>query len=261
MTAGEAPIDGDRGLPTTPPVVFKADDFASIFPVWRNLLGSIRRGNLPETLHFFGSDPVNLGWRSFIDCVLERNLKASLGVIGSRAVSADPSYFDLIKELHRSGRFEFFNHGWSHDIHEFKGTPLSFQKDQIRRTQDLILSKTGITLRGFGAPGNNIDRATLQAVEEDPEIEYWFFGDQDCRKSVLRRFADVEKPMGVPNHSEFLASFSPEPDYLVYQVHPKNWTGRMMAEFLRSVDFLQERKASFVLPTELLASLAEPSRS
>jgi len=208
----------------------------------------------------FCADGVPAGWRLYLDYVESRGLKTSVGVIGHRLAEAPPSFFALLGEMHRRGRVEFFNHGWTHAINvvgedgversEFKGTPYETQRDNLRATQALLRRRAGIVLRGFGAPGNAIDATTAQVVAENEEILYWFFGHKDGGKTVLPRVADIENARLLPDYETFRRTLKPEARVVVYQIHPWFWTPEKLAEFARCIDDLAAQGVTFVLPAK-----------
>src|SRR5690606_20906220 len=78
-------------LPANPPaVVLKLDDLAT------------GGGNVPHR------------WKRVTDFALERNIKISVGVIAQSLGTANPSYLNYIKDLHKTGLVEFWFHGWDH---------------------------------------------------------------------------------------------------------------------------------------------------
>ena len=175
-----------------------------------------------------------------------------MGVIGNRARDPTGRFFALMANLRDSGRFEFFNHGWDHEILEFKDVPYKRQLEHVRKTQAWIVSNTGIRMRGFGAPGNNFDFNTSRVVSDLDEMTYWFFGDGTSTKYEFARIAEIEEPAGIPNWDTFARSYIGERSLLVYQLHPAYWGPKSLGEFERAVDFLIQRRTRFVLPSEYL---------
>ena len=96
------------------------------------------------------------------------------------------------------GSFEIWNHGYNHKLnginengetyHEFWNTTSDYQKEHLEKTQELALEKLGITLRAFGAPGNNHDSITLDVMNENDDIKVWFYGNPESNKIVLERY-------------------------------------------------------------------------
>jgi hypothetical protein len=54
-----------------------------------------------------------------------------------------PAYFAWIKDLAKSGEFEFWNHSLVDAADRFSGAPLEQQKEEIGRTQRLAREKPG----------------------------------------------------------------------------------------------------------------------
>ena len=68
---------------------------------------------------------------------------------------------------------------------EFFNTNYDHQKSHLEKTQELSSEKLGITLRAFGAPGNNHDSITLDVMNENDEVKVWFYGTAASNKIVL----------------------------------------------------------------------------
>ncbi|WP_127583696.1 hypothetical protein [Paenibacillus koleovorans] len=74
-----------------PVVVLKADDLSFA----------------PDTL-------LSERWLRFVRFVEERGVRASIGVIGNRLEEADEAALSFVRSLAEGGRFEFWNHGYTH---------------------------------------------------------------------------------------------------------------------------------------------------
>lgn len=207
-------------------------------------------------------DGVPAGWRLFFDYIESHDLRASAGAIGQRMEQGGDEYFASLRALRKRGRVEFFNHGWSHEINvtgpdgvvrsEFRGTPYERQRDHLQATQALLRRRAGITLRGFGAPGNAIDETTARVVSECPELTYWFYGLPGSGKAVLPRLAEMEDRQNRISYEVFRATYRADVECLVYQIHPWFWTETQLAEFARCIDDLRAMGVTFILPTRYL---------
>jgi predicted deacetylase len=201
-------------------------------------------------------------WRSFIDFIKLKKIKASLGLIGTSLQIGNDQYFSYLKDLDSSGYFEIWNHGYSHLInatnitgqiyHEFWNTSYDYQKEDLLKAQALAKEKLGITLRAFGAPGNNLDRNTLKALEEIKDIKVWYFGMEDFSKLSLKRSIEIELPTFFPNLKEFKNSYNyyVKQPYLVLQIHPNTWDETRFSEFKKVIDLLIQNDVTFINPSE-----------
>jgi len=208
-------------------------------------------------------------WMRFIDFIKERKIKASIGVIGESLDGDFPEYFNAVKELHATGLFEFWNHGYDHRewkeggkrMLEFQGSTYEYQKQHLTRTNQLAREKLGFPLVTFGASFAVHDQNTVRALQEDPDIKIWLYGkpvksdDPAAGKIVLDRRWDVtiEQPLFVPNSQKFIEGFTkhPDVDYFVIQGHPWRWDDAGFAEFTKIVEYALQNGAEFVTPSEL----------
>jgi peptidoglycan/xylan/chitin deacetylase (PgdA/CDA1 family) len=218
-------------------IILKADDFTGV-----------------------SSGTVTENWTRFINLILKKKIKAGLGLIGNSIDGNNKQYFELIKKLYLTNRFEFWNHGFDHVIgavnsdgeifHEFMNTSLEHQKEHLFRTQELAKEKLGIVLRTFGAPGNAFDENTRDALDSVDDIKVWLFGSNESDKLVLGRFAEIEFPTHYPDYNRFIDNYDSTKNYLALQIHPNSWDGVRLDEFEKIVDFLVQEKATFLTPYE-----------
>ncbi|MDZ7370355.1 MAG: DUF2334 domain-containing protein [candidate division KSB1 bacterium] len=219
-------------------VIFKADDL-----IWD------RKTVLPA------------GWFRFIELIRSKKARAALGIIGNYLEKADTQFCRTVKDLTVGGTFEIFNHGFTHQIggsawtnpdkpSEFYRTSEAEQLASLRKTQRLAREKLGLTLRAFGAPGNAFDKTTVRVINKDPDILIWFFGDPACSKLVLKRAGEIEYPTPNPSFTEFAKRYDASREMYVFQVHPHHWNEAQFQEFERILDFLVEKKVTFLTPTQ-----------
>ena len=208
-------------------------------------------------------DTVNIissRWRLFIDYIESKNIKASLGIIGNSLEKGNDSYYSYLKFLSESGRFELWNHGYTHILNgvdkngmkyeEFLKTPIEYQKEHLLKTQSLALEKLNIVLHTFGAPGNAIDTTTTKAIDAFGEIKVWYFGLSNSDKLVLNRSVEIEYPTGNPDFTKFQLYYNPSKSYIVLQIHPNNWDDKKFSEFKKAIDFLIQKGVTFINPYE-----------
>ena len=57
---------------------------------------------------------IPLRWVKFINYIEGKNIRASIGIMGSSFEKGNSAYFDLVRILHHSPHFEMWNHGYNH---------------------------------------------------------------------------------------------------------------------------------------------------
>ncbi|MFH1136205.1 MAG: DUF2334 domain-containing protein [Pseudomonadota bacterium] len=201
-------------------------------------------------------------WSRFLDYVVEKDLKAGVGILGNSLLTEDPRYFQILGQYLDTGRFEIWNHGFDHQLNainpsgsvysEFQNTTVEYQLEHLLKTQDLAQEKLGVVLTTFGAPGNKFDKNTETALRQVRDITVWLFGSPDSSKIAPQRMADMEFPGGNPVFFDFVNNYYPEVDLLVFQLHPGMWDEAKFAEFEKMIDFLSRRPVIYVLPNEIL---------
>jgi len=199
-------------------------------------------------------------WLRFTQLITQKKIKASLGLVGNSLLNKNPQYFDFVKKLGESNRFELWNHGYEHIIgvkdsggriyYEFKNTSYEYQLIHLVQTQNLASEKLELTLHAFGAPGNAIDENTRMALERVPEIKVWFFGMDIPGKMNLIRCGEIEFPTHFPDFYRFLQAYDPMQPCQVYQIHPDTWDENRFQEFSKIIDFLISEKSTFLNPYE-----------
>lgn len=208
----------------------------------------------------------------FMDFILERNLKASLGLIGLHLEKNDAQFVSHVRTLHSTGRFEIWNHGYDHQLNvtvktvvngeersavycEFQNTFAEYQRRHLLKTQALARSELGISITAFGAPGNAFDATTVRVLDEVDEIRVWLFGRTDSTKLVVKHTGSMEQPTGEPNFERFMTDFRRcrQDNLLALQCHPHDWQEAQMKEFRKMIEFMLDSRLTFVLPGELSA--------
>jgi len=213
-----------------------------------------------DDLSYSANYIIPLGFQNFIDYVENNNIKASIGLIGNSLEVKNEQYLQYIKNISSDGSFEIWNHGYNHKLtgtnengetyHEFWNTTYDYQKDHLEKTQELALEKLGITLRAFGAPGNNHDSITLDVINENDEIKLWFYGNPESDKIVLERHYNIEFSSQYPDYEEFVNNYPANEEYLALQIHPKAWDNEGFNQFELIIEFLMTQKVAFITPYE-----------
>lgn len=203
------------------------------------------------------------GWNRFIEIAQEQGIKTSIGIITNSLDYGTNEYFEAIRSLHDSGQVEFWNHGFTHQRDqetghsEFKGASYESQLETLTRGQALAQEKLGFPFTSFGSPYNHKDSNTTKALREVPGLTSWMYGDAQAEllpgQVVLTRWVDLEQPVHYPEFEGFKRDFEKAPDrpYYLLQGHPGGWDEARFEQFIRIVDFLQERNVVFLTPTEL----------
>lgn len=186
------------------------------------------------------------------------NLKICWGIIGKSLENPEKGYLPFLTSRHASGRYRFFNHGYTHTgapDYEFFDKPADVQEKSLRRTQDLMRQKTGITLNAFGAPCNHVDQNTALALKNLPEIKFWFYGLDNFGGTVIRRVIDMENGVGNPDFAFFKTQWAQLPKtenmYFTLQGHPYMWGKTAFLQFRCIAAFLKHEGCRFILPEEL----------
>ena len=201
---------------------------------------------------------IPLGFQRFIHYVEQKKIMASIGIIGNSLEIDNDDYFTILRDIINDGSIEIWNHGFDHKLngvnqngetyHEFWNTSYEHQKEHLEKTQDLAREKLGISLRAFGAPGNNHDSVTLDVINGNDEIKIWFYGNPESNKLILERHYNIEFPTSFPDYEEFVDNYPNDEEYLALQIHPNVWDDERFEQFNLIVDYLIQQRVAFVTP-------------
>ena len=206
--------------------------------------------------------PPSPAWQRITEFLRTSRIKASYGIIGYSLEEDRPEYFDWIKDLHRSGQIEFWNHGYrnrqgSDKSGEFEGS-YEEQKNSLERTQKLAREKLGIELKAFGPHWSGTNEGTVRALEEIPEITMWFYGPKESTsKFVFPRFLTLENPTHHPDFEKFKSAYEgvgTGEKCLALQGHPNSWNPERWDSFVKIIDFLKSKGCVFMTPSEYRAT-------
>jgi len=211
-------------------------------------------------------DPKNVvsdKWHRFFNYIRNQNIKASVGLIGFSIEQGNKKYFNYIRNLHNSGRFEIWNHGYTHELNvlsqdssyyysEFKNRTEEEQYLNLTKTQSLVKDSVGIVLTTFGAPGNAIDDNTTKALERIGELKIWFYGLPSTSKYLFKRKYEIEYPTFYADYSKFMANYKDDQNLDVLQIHPNHWGNFEFNEFHKIITELKKDGVVFVNPSEYL---------
>ena len=212
-------------------------------------IGFIKADDLERT----DENTIPPNWQTFVNYITQKRVNACIGIKCDSLESDEGIYIGEVKKIVRNEYFELFNHGYDHflskTVSEFYNTPLEYQKEHLVKAQNVAKQKLNLTLRTFGAPGNNIDNNTTIAMESVPDLKVWFFGNP-CSKLLLNSDGDVETATGEPNYENFVKNYNPLVDSYVLQIHPNQYTPEKLNTFNRIVDFLIQKEMTFMQPYE-----------
>jgi hypothetical protein len=213
-----------------------------------------------DDLVFDGATTISPRWKTFIDYIRKKNIKAGIGVIGDSLRKGNYGYRKLVGELHNSEHFEIWNHGYNHIIGTINGTPYDefrnssyeYQLEQLTKAQNDVKKYAGITMRAFGAPGCAIDENTIRALDDIDDIKVWFFGLEGSSKLLMCRVLEIEYVTGSPDFTKFGAYYPTRCDkeYIVLNIHPNQWDSEKFDVFASIIDYLIGEKVTFITPYE-----------
>jgi len=209
------------------------------------------------------------GATNLIDYCEKRGIKSSFGVIGNGIEEANPIFCDWIKELHKSGMVEFWNHGYGiPDNSEFTGT-YEKQRDSLKKTQDVAMRKFGFAFAAFGPHNSWHNEDTIKALKEIPEIKVMFYMRDELIKdasvmSLPRTNIELSGTFQV-SFDEFKKSFDQRKGAspVVLQLHLWNFDekdpakNKNFAELEKTIDFLLEDGWTFMTPSEYYAAMTK----
>lgn len=210
------------------------------------------------------------GWQMTLAYLDEKNIPASIGLVCNTLDNPPEAYVASLKTLDSTGRYEFWNHGWSHTrdkdagTYEFKGNSYEYQAERFARSQQIARDILGIELIGFGAPYNQTDESTAKLLGEHPEIQWWMYPP---RKAIIPDGVmpfyrigkiNIEIPVHSPNPEALREAFPLYRDQpvLVIQGHPMSWDqDDRFEKFKEIIEFLESQGCTFVLPRDLVKPL------
>ena len=201
-----------------------------------------------------------------MEYLLQRKVKASYGVIANRldetAIDVLRPIFDAKDSLGKP-MVEIWNHGLDHsrtgDVFEFKNASYQAQKQHFDSAHWLVKKYLGIEMTAFGAPYNATDSTCLRVIAEHGGYKAVMFSrikvSFEIPFALLNNNVAIEKETGKPDFAYFMEQYTKHPEYqtsnMVLQGHPPYWTEEGFAEFKKILDFLDEKKCRYVLPSQL----------
>ena len=207
-------------------------------------------------------------FKSAIAVVNSRNISASIGILGRDFIGFDGrvEFSNYLRELVLMNNIEIWNHGWNHfrqiytdfTWYEFSGPDRVHQAAYINDTQLAVNEALGINMKTFGAPFNQTDQATCDAIKDRTEIEVWFL-PKSCVDGFgaitnLNERVNFEVTTADVDISHFLTFYGDEirrdSDHIVLQGHPGAWEPEDLVDFQIILDLLISRGHTFATPYE-----------
>lgn len=255
----DAPAAAEGLLREKPPVIIlKLDD-----------LEPARGGDVPPA------------WRDLVDFLSARQVTSSIGMICRSIPDAKPAYVQWVKELHTSGKVEFWFHGWDHRQHDVNGTkksefidrPLDEQIKRFADSQKLAHDTFGFYFQTFGPPDGAFNDDTLAALSADPHMKAIFYPrpmdpigqklNNAGKITVLDRVwvVGLEATTFVPDSAKFIEGYKKNltREYFFLQGHPTHWNEQRLIEAHKIIEFLVSQKARFMTPSAYVAEMKEKS--
>ena len=213
-------------------------------------------------------------WNDIFRLLKKYNIKASFGVIGLGMENLSPRNINWIKKLNKSGRVQFFNHGYTHSWKkdfEFENKSIEEQSLTLKKTQKVFFDKTGIIMTCFGAPCNKRDKNTYNALLDNPDIKTWFVENSNIKyklgicilplNSVLKEPSENTASLEFHGDDFFSVSLqrtkeeydkNMDEQILVLQGHPMLWSDESLKQFVLTVKYLKRLGCKFILPDDIL---------
>jgi hypothetical protein len=187
-------------------------------------------------------------WQKFFLIVGALGIKISLGIIGfgMEGVSEEG-----IKFLMGKKDVEFYNHSYWHMIEgglrEFRNTPLEYQKESIRKTQEIVWYKLGLVMETIGFVANSYDKNTIAAIRESELKNIYVLNASTALENSGRKIIRINN-CGYAEQLEgerwldferFKQVWSPSAPYACIQFHPMRYGEADLIQFEKIMAFLK----------------------
>jgi len=193
------------------------------------------------------------GFKRVSDWAAKNKTVISMGVICDSLATPNADDVAWIKKnaIENGGCVEFWLHGWDHkkikkpdgtDGSEFNGATLETQKKHFKDACDIFNKNTQLTFNTFGAPYNQSDENTAVAMDVCPELQNWFFGPKDKKRTVLSRSINMEVATGKLSYDKFMQAYKAKTPIspLVLQGHVGQWDDSSYNDFVKIANFLSK---------------------
>ena len=186
------------------------------------------------------------------------SIKITWGIVGREFEGLDKHDIAWIKSAMDSGLYFFWNHGWTHEMDEFKPLSTDEAKRHIELTQKVVRERCGLMMTTFGAPCNAISSTTLEALEAVQDIQYWYYGNCRFSRTNFQRELELEYPLFHPRVVPFIRNLrkissraGETPRVLVVQGHPNAWHTTEFVNFYLICLYLKLCGYKTIFPSEI----------
>jgi peptidoglycan/xylan/chitin deacetylase (PgdA/CDA1 family) len=203
-----------------------------------------------------GPGTIGKNWTHYTDMIVAKNIKSMLGINGFVCDYPNgAAFWEKLAELQKTGRFQLFNHGYTHANYTAAGKDYTWQLDDLTKNQTLVKDKLGITMNSIGMPENKFNADTIAIINSMNDITCWIYGDATkTTKAVLARDGNIENPTFNPDFAVFQAKYqsyldkaqASGRDYLCLQMHPNNHSPVRQENLGQILDFLIAQGMKFV---------------
>lgn len=211
-------------------------------------------------------------WDRCFEIAHEREIKVSAGIIANSLEKQGADYVDWIKKWEKTGKVEFWNHGWDHkrwsedgkEKSEFGNSGFDHQMGHLTKTQKAYKQATGKDFTTFGSPFNAMDGDTATALNRIPELRLIFCYPGAAPTKAME--GKILLPMtlrgehdgtGKPNFEKFKQDYAnkdkPELTFAALQFHPMGFSEKGFEDYAAILDFLKSEGWIFMLPSEYAA--------
>lgn len=192
--------------------------------------------------------------------IKKEKVKASFGIVTNDLDEITMEYRGLIDKILQDESFEIWQHGHLHkrngEYGEYKNTTLEEQLNSITLAQKAMKENFGYIPTTFGAPYNDSDYITQEALKKQGDIKTLFFMDNIGENfKYLNNFVQIENGTGKVDFNFFKTNLilKENRDLIVLQGHPDRWYGEIeyYKEFLKIISYLKKENYIFVLPRDI----------
>lgn len=214
-------------------------------------------------------------WLDYLEYMNEeRRAPHSVGVITlcleTYQTGGATEFVETLRALHYSGYAEVWHHGYDHQGDllanppwaEFFNTDFEYQQGHLETGLSLSRTVLGFPMTAFGPPFGLTDSTTTAVVDGASDLRVWMDGEPDAETFTLdlRQSGLVENPVGVPNYTFFLSTYTPDWEYALLQIHP-GYLGlggeplfqQNFDDFVQILDYLEAAGVTFIRPTDYYA--------
>ena len=187
---------------------------------------------------------------------------AGFGIIGEHLEEprVTNEFLTKLTQWNNAG-IEIWHHGYAHKKSEFNSdSDYNTQKENFRKTCDLLYQKTGITITSFGAPENAANETTVRVIEENfPQIKCLMLVNASSSITNVRARANIETSVGVVSYDSFVSNYNAKlgEDAVILQGHAGAWNDDSREEFQKVLTFLKGKNATFMTPSQYADYVAE----